>query len=84
MHHNTGVSRITRKTAMGKKIVTEADRKRTPAPKTPEGSGALQHQGRGQRSSLCSERELAGQRHGMGEAGVEAKFWHNQTNAVGS
>ena len=32
---------------MGKKIVTEADRKRTPAPKTPEGS-SVKLQGGGQ------------------------------------
>ena len=37
---------------MGNKIVTEADRKRTPAPKTPEGTTALRRQGSGQKSSL--------------------------------
>ena len=37
---------------MGKKIVTEADRKRTPAPKTPAGSSAFKRQGGGQKSSL--------------------------------
>ena len=37
---------------MGNKIVTEADRKRTPSPKTPEGTTALQRPGKGQKSSL--------------------------------
>lgn len=36
---------------MGNKIVTEADRKRTPAPKTQEGQATVRH-GRGQKSSL--------------------------------
>ena len=37
---------------MGNKIVTEADRKRTAAPKTPEGTTALRRSGGGQKSSL--------------------------------
>jgi hypothetical protein len=37
---------------MGKKIVTEADRKRTPAPKTREGFSALRRSGGGQKLSL--------------------------------
>ena len=37
---------------MGNKIVTEADRKRTPAPKTREGFSALKRSGGGQKSSL--------------------------------
>jgi hypothetical protein len=36
---------------MGNKIVTEADRKRTPAPKTQEGLAITRH-GRGQKLSL--------------------------------
>ena len=36
---------------MGNKLVTEADRKRTPIPKTPEGSTAFQRQGTGQKAS---------------------------------
>jgi hypothetical protein len=36
---------------MGNKIVTEADRKRTPAPKTAEGL-SIAKEGRGQRISL--------------------------------
>lgn len=36
---------------MGNKLVTEADRKRTPAPKTPEGY-AITRTGRGQKVSL--------------------------------
>ena len=37
---------------MGNKIVTEADRKHTPAPKSPSGSTALRRSGGGQRKSL--------------------------------
>ena len=44
--------RIAAKKTMGNKIVTEADRKRTAIPKTPEGSTAFQRQGKGQKSSL--------------------------------
>lgn len=37
---------------MGNKIVTEADRKRTPAPKTREGFSATRRKGGGQKVSL--------------------------------
>lgn len=37
---------------MGNKIVTEADRKRTAVPKSPEGSGAFRRESTGQRKSL--------------------------------
>jgi hypothetical protein len=36
---------------MGKKIITEADRKRAPAPKTPEGTLAVKRRGGGQQVS---------------------------------
>jgi hypothetical protein len=36
---------------MGNKLVTEADRKRTPAPKTREGFSALKRSGGGQKAS---------------------------------
>ena len=36
---------------MGNKIVTEADRKRSAAPKTPEGATAFKRQGAGQQVS---------------------------------
>jgi hypothetical protein len=41
----------TKEKLMGNKIVTEADRKRTPAPKTQEGISLTRH-GRGQKISL--------------------------------
>lgn len=50
MAHNAGFIRNRKDQNMGKKIVTEADRKATPAPKTSEGL-AVKKQGGGQMRS---------------------------------
>jgi hypothetical protein len=51
MWNNSPFFNQTREISMGNKIVTEADRKRTPAPAAPKGV-TFKRQGGGQRSSL--------------------------------